>query len=89
MSTVLERVAEVKVITRPACQPCKATLRRLGDREVTIIDSSVDTDEALALAASLGYAAAPIVVVYAEDGSIVDHWTGFDPARIDALLGAN
>jgi len=89
MSLVLEKVAEVKVITRPSCQPCKATLRRLGDREITIIDSSIDTAEALSLASSLGYAAAPIVIVYAEDGSIVDHWTGFDPARIDALLGAN
>ena len=89
MSLVLDKVAEVKVITRPSCQPCKATLRRLGDREITIIDSSIDADVALALAASLGYAAAPIVVVYAEDGSIVDHWSGFNPDRIDSLLGAN
>jgi len=89
MSTVLERVAEVKVITRPSCQPCKATLRRFGDYDLTIIDSSIDTAEALELADSLGYASAPIIVVYAEDGSIVDHWSGFDADRIDSVIGAN
>lgn len=88
MSLVLERIAEVKVITRPGCQPCKATLRRFGPYDVTIVDSAIDTDEALALAASVGYATAPIIVVYTEDGAIIDHWNGYNPERIDAVIGA-
>jgi glutaredoxin-like protein NrdH len=89
MSLVLDKIAEVKVITRPSCQPCKATIRKFGSYDLTIIDSAIEREEALALAAEVGYLAAPIVVVYAEDGTIIDHWTGFNPDRINAVVGAN
>jgi len=82
-------IAEVKVITRPACQPCKMTLRRFGDYDLTIIDSAVDSNTALDLANQLGYSAAPIVVVYDGDGNITDHWTGFVPDKIDSVVNAS
>lgn len=91
MSIVLDKttIAEVKVITRPSCQPCKATLRKFGSYDLTIVDSAINHDEAISLAASVGYASAPVVLVYDQEGTIIDHWSGFNPDRINAVLAAN
>jgi glutaredoxin len=51
-SSVLEKISEVKVITQPGCQPCKATLRRLG---VQIAGGSVVLSSVEEASAKLGY----------------------------------
>ena len=51
-SSVLEKISEVKVVTQPGCQPCKATLRRLG---VQIAGGSIVLSSVEEASAKLGY----------------------------------
>lgn len=67
------------------CVQCRATLRYLDDRgiQVTVVDL---TDPANAPARDyvtndLGYTQAPVVVA-----SDHNHWSGFQPRHLDALL---
>lgn len=71
----------VTLYTQPGCQPCKATYRRLTDKgvEFDVRDVSV-SESALEEVRALGYQMTPVVVT--ESG---EHWSGFDPSRIDAL----
>jgi glutaredoxin-like protein NrdH len=62
---------------------CEATSMTLQDMEIeyTYTDMSKDAD-ALALAKSLGFMQAPVVVVRDAAGAIVDKWSGFRPEKI-------
>ena len=75
----------ITLYTQPACVQCTATYRKLDARGVLyeVVDVSQDAD-ALALVKSLGHLRAPVVVVR-EGDEIVEHWSGFDPDRCDAL----
>jgi glutaredoxin-like protein NrdH len=71
----------ITVFSKPACVQCDATYRALNKHglEFTIVDISTDA-EALASVKALGYQQAPVVFA---DG---DHWSGFRPDRIKALV---
>lgn len=71
----------VTVYSKPACVQCTATYRRLDSAgvEYRVVDISRDP-EALDKIKGLGYLAAPVVIT-----GTGDHWSGFDPDRIDAL----
>lgn len=71
----------ITVYTRPNCQPCKATKRKLEQlqAEYTLIDVTEDPD-ALDLIKGLGYLQAPVVV--ARIGGEEVHWGGFSPDNI-------
>lgn len=73
----------VTVYTKPACMQCKATYRALDKEgvEYVVIDITED-DEARDYVMALGHLQAPIVV--AGD----DHWSGFRPDRIRALVAS-
>ncbi|WP_066910907.1 glutaredoxin-like protein NrdH [Millisia brevis] len=73
----------VTVYTKPACMQCKATYRALDKEgiEYAVIDITED-DEARDYVMALGHLQAPIVV--AGD----DHWSGFRPDRIRALVAS-
>jgi glutaredoxin-like protein NrdH len=70
----------VTVYTKPGCVQCIATFRRLDAKgiEYRPIDMTEDAS-ALEKVKSLGYLQAPVIVAGDE------HWSGFDPNRIDAL----
>jgi len=70
----------VTVLSKPSCVQCTATERALTKQgtKYTKIDMTEDP-AALELAKSLGYMAAPVVIVGEE------HWSGFRPERIAAL----
>ncbi len=72
----------VTVLSKPACIQCTATYRRLDavGIEYEVRDISEDPS-ALALAKSLGYLQAPVVVI----GDSEDHWAGFRPDKIEEL----
>ena len=73
----------VTVYTKPACVQCNATYRAMDKAGVTydVVDISQDA-EALERTRNLGYMQAPVVITDA------DHWSGFRPDRIKALLAA-
>ena len=71
----------VTVYTKPACVQCNATYKALDKQGIAYqtVDISADGD-ARDYVLALGYLQAPVVV--AGD----DHWSGFRPDRIKALL---
>ena len=70
----------VTVYTLPSCVQCDSTKRVLtrSSVEFEVVDLSADSD-AMDYVRSLGYTAAPVVVV----GE--DHWSGFRPDKLSAL----
>ena len=70
----------ITVYTKPACVQCAATERRLGSTPYAIEDAQ--SPEAAALIAELGHMRAPVVVVRKND-EVVEHWSGFNPDRIE------
>lgn len=73
----------ITVFSKPACVQCDATYRALNKHglEFTVVDISTDA-QALESVKALGYQQAPVVFA---DG---DHWSGFRPDRIKALVAA-
>lgn len=66
-----------------ACRATEISLRRKGIEAKKVM---VDTDEvAMDYIKSLGYAAAPVVVITDDDGLVVDSWSGFSEAKIEEL----
>lgn len=73
----------VKLYTLPSCGQCIATksdLKRSGI-PFEVVDMATDSDAA-DLVKSLGYQAAPVVVV---SGDREDHWSGYQPVKIKSL----
>lgn len=73
----------ITVFSKPACVQCDATYRALNKYglDYNVVDISTDA-EALESVKALGYQQAPVVFA---DG---DHWSGFRPDRIKALVAA-
>ncbi|MGN0109423.1 MAG: glutaredoxin domain-containing protein [Bifidobacterium sp.] len=73
----------ITVFTKPQCQQCEATKRRLHDRGITF--ETVDLSENPATLTQLvqaGYRQAPVVIT--PDAA----WSGYRPDLIDQLAGA-
>lgn len=77
----MNTTATVTVYTKPACVQCNATYKALDKQDVdyAVVDISANP-EARDYVMALGYLQAPVVVA---DG---DHWSGFRPDRIKALV---
>ncbi len=73
----------ITVYTKPACVQCNATYKALDKVgvEYAIVDISEDS-EARDYVMALGYLQAPVVVAGDE------HWSGFRPDRIKALVAS-
>ncbi|GAA4282813.1 redoxin NrdH [Brevibacterium daeguense] len=71
----------ITVYTKPACVQCNATYRALDARgiEYRSVDLTEDPN-ALDVVKAMGYLQAPVVVT--DD----DHWSGFRPDKIAALV---
>ncbi|WP_280465858.1 glutaredoxin domain-containing protein [Nocardia brasiliensis] len=71
----------VTVFTKPGCQPCRATIRKLNQLGVTYHRVDITQDETgRERIADLGYSQAPVVLV---DDDI--HWSGYKPDRCNQL----
>lgn len=73
----------ITVYTTPFCVQCKATYRALERQGLAydVVDLSED-HEALERIRSLGYQQVPVVIAGDE------HWSGFRPDKINALVMA-
>ncbi|MPL99017.1 ribonucleoside-diphosphate reductase class Ib glutaredoxin subunit [Rhodobacter sp. 140A] len=71
----------ITVYSKPACVQCTATTRALAARGLAfdLVDLTEDA-EALARVTELGYRQAPVVM------TADDHWAGFRPDKIAALV---
>ena len=71
----------ITVYTKPNCDQCDATKRRLDKHglQYRIVDITEDF-----VTSELGYLQAPVVVVDRSDGDRED-WSGFRIGRLDAL----
>lgn len=76
----------ITVCSQPSCVQCTATYRWLDRHGLPyeVIDVSADL-VALAEVQALGYLRAPVVIVRDANGEVADHWSGFNPDRIDSL----
>lgn len=72
--------APVVVYTKPRCQGCTATKRRLRDKGVPFEEADLREPGNLEAAKALGHMEAPVVVVGKES------WSGFRPDLIDNLV---
>lgn len=73
------------ILTMPACVQCRAQERYMEANGIVpdkSDDMSTDAD-ALELARSMGFMQAPVAIVYAADGTIIDKWSGFNPTKVD------
>lgn len=72
----------VVVYTKPNCQPCRMTKKKLDAANIYYTEVDVTKDEtALAYVKdTLGYTGAPVVYVSTIEGDI--HWYGLDVDRI-------
>lgn len=71
----------ITVYSKSPCVQCDATVRTLNKHglDYDVVDLTADT-EALEKVKALGYQQAPVVIAGRE------HWSGFRPDRIAALL---
>ena len=72
----------IVVYTKPLCQPCKATKRRM--EKLGIPFDELDVREHLDYVQALGYSEAPVVEVDCGDGATA-HWSGHRPEHIQQL----
>ena len=78
---------DITVYSKPRCVQCSPTKRELRYEGVQYTDVDVSEDAA-AFEFIMGPASsrAPVVVVRDDDGRITDHWAGFRPDRIKAVV---
>jgi glutaredoxin-like protein NrdH len=66
------------------CVQCNAQDRAVAKTNLAITKKDGTTEENKAFCMSLGHMQAPVTVVY-QDGVVIDHWSGFNPGKIDEL----
>lgn len=82
----------VTVYTKPGCQPCRATLRRIGTARPGVQLVILDAREHVELLAYWNMTSAPVVSVVPNegetlpDGAVWTKWSGYRPDLIDATL---
>lgn len=70
------------VYSKPDCQPCRMTKRKLDAAHIYYTEVDVTTDPtALAFVKTLGYTGAPVVYVSTIEGDV--HWYGLNVAEIE------
>ena len=73
------------IYTKPDCQPCRMTKRKLDAAGIYYTEVDVTKDEtALAYVKSLGYTGAPVVYVSATEGD--HHWYGLRKDLLDLYI---
>lgn len=82
-------MSKLVMLSKPyGCGGCIGSKRHIEKRGIPVTILDAGTEENIALAASRGHRQAPIFLEYAEDGTIIDSWSGFDPDRLDTFIPA-
>lgn len=71
----------VTLYTKPDCQPCRMTKRKLAGTDYTEVDVTEDPTALEYVKDTLGYTGAPVVYVSTPDGDV--HWYGLNVAMIE------
>lgn len=74
----------ITIYTLPNCVQCNQTKKefdKLGV-EYNTVDASQSEEGYRFITEQLGYKAAPVVVVEDDEGTVVEHWSGFQPEKI-------
>lgn len=75
----------VTVYTKPSCQPCRMTKKKLDAAGTIYTEVDVTQDPAaLAFVKGLGYTGAPVVYVSTKEGDY--HWYGLNVAEIERRI---
>ena len=79
----------ITVYTTENCQQCNATKRqlKLRDQPYTPVDLTENQEAYDMVTKELGHNQAPVVVIR-EGEELIDHWSGFRPDRLKAVLTA-
>ncbi|KRE28283.1 glutaredoxin family protein [Agromyces sp. Soil535] len=85
MSTSLPTRPRLTVYSKPNCGPCMATYRALDAKGIPfeVVDLTATPAAIAYVTEELGYTQSPVVVDNTDEQN---HWSGFRPDRIDALL---
>lgn len=73
----------IDVYTKAACQPCKATKRKLDQLGVEY--NELQAADHMDVLEPLEHTSAPVVVVTNDEGDVVAHWAGFSPDKLEGL----
>ena len=73
----------IDVYTKPACQPFRATKRKLDQLGVEYNEHQAA--DHMDMLSPLGHTSAPVVVVTNDAGDMVTHWAGFVPDKLKGL----
>jgi glutaredoxin-like protein NrdH len=78
--------AAVVLYSKPNCQPCRMTKRKLDAAGIyyTEVDVTADATALAYVKDMLGYTGAPVVYVSTIEGDY--HWYGLDVARIEKYI---
>ena len=76
-------IQAVTVYTKPNCSQCEMTKRWLKARDVDYELADITEPGNLEAAKSLGYTAAPVVIVAQGDPTTEQHWAGFQPDKLN------
>lgn len=87
MSPVVTSTAPKSVVVyskEKGCVMCTAMDRAVAKTDIKITKLDARVEENRQFGMDLGHMQAPVVVVY-QDGVIIDHWSGFNPGKVDGL----
>lgn len=78
----------VTVYVKNNCIQCVRTKKWLTENSIPFQTVNVEDDEqALQYMLNLGYKAAPVIIVTDDDEETADHWSGFNPEKLQQLIG--
>ncbi|MET4144014.1 hypothetical protein [Arthrobacter sp. UYCo732] len=87
MSPAITSTAPKSVVVfgkEKGCVQCTAMDRAVAKTDLLITKKNGTTAENKEYCMTLGHMQAPVVVVY-QDGVVIDHWSGFNPGKVDEL----
>ena len=77
---------KITEFAKPNCMPCQLTSSQMDKLGLEYIQINLPADPpALERVKALGYFQAPVVLVEDAEGSVVDHWSGFKPDKIQEI----
>ena len=76
----------ITVFEKNNCIQCTQTKKWLVKNSIPFNTANVETDnEALQYVLNLGYKAAPVIVVTDDNQESAEHWSGFNPDKLETL----
>lgn len=78
----------IELYSKPSCIQCTQSAKTLDKLGLSYTKTDVTVDETAYnfVTGELGYKAAPVLVIKDETGKVVNHWAGFQPDRLNALV---